>query len=65
MERKTGARNKLRGSQGSTVTWRDLEWLPNSSPSPATNFGQVKLSKVQFTQVLSEHNTISYPVELL
>ena len=35
------------------------------SPSPTTGFGQVKLSKVQFTHTLSEDNTISYPMELL
>lgn len=35
------------------------------SPSPTTGFGQVKLSKVQFTHTLSDDNTISYPMELL
>lgn len=38
---------------------------PDWSPTPTTEFGQVKLSKVQFTHVLSEQNTIFYPMELL
>lgn len=38
---------------------------PVRSPTPTTEFGQVKLAKVHFTQELSEDNTIFYPMELL
>lgn len=37
---------------------------PDLSPSLGTEFGQVKLSKVQFTHTLNEDKTISYPMEL-
>lgn len=56
----------MTGAQVSSVVWRDLsEMPPHSSPSPATKCGQLKLSELQFTHVLSEDNVISYPMELL
>lgn len=61
-----GAGNKMTDWWAGGVIWRHLEWdVPSWSPTPATEFGQVKLAKVHFTQELSEDNTIFYPMELL
>lgn len=65
-ERKiTGARNKMI-FMGLAVRREEIcnKMSLDSSPSPA-KFGQVKLSKVQFTHVWSEDNIISQPMELL